>query len=56
MKKWVIFLATLLLASSLMALPSILAIPVQQIMNRYTLSLLMKLCNSFLNRVLDSTL
>ncbi|HQH47591.1 MAG TPA: M20/M25/M40 family metallo-hydrolase [Candidatus Syntrophosphaera thermopropionivorans] len=36
MKKWVIFLATLLLASSLMALPSILAIPVQQIMNRYT--------------------
>ena len=36
MKKWIIFLTSLLLASSLMALPSILAIPVQQIMNRYT--------------------
>ncbi len=36
MKKWVIFLASLILASSLMALPSILAIPIQQIMNRYT--------------------
>lgn len=36
MKKWIIFLTSLLITSGLLALPSILAIPTQQIINYYT--------------------